>query len=159
MELFRLASIFEWQFASDPEPEKTRGNGMTREEWIALVKQELRHGPLRFHYSSLKITYILHDLGFDSGDTHYPSYALKIERRDQIRIDSSWGPNLERLLEAHPLDRFTPEREFDALLLEYARAALQLERTGRLLAEPKPQAVVELEENPSGDLDHERKNL
>ncbi len=117
---------------------------MTQEQWIAAAKEELRKGPLRFNYDALRVKYILRDTGDDIGGHHSPSYHLRIEDRQGRMLQESFGyTDLAKLLQRHPLDRFMPERQFDALLLDYARLELEIEKAGRQLIEDKSSATLD----------------
>lgn len=87
---------------------------MTREQWILLVKKALRNGPARFRYQALHLEYILRET---SNFEEFPHYNLRIELRGRVLSDKSYGSlPLERVLEEHPLDRFTSERSLDEYL-------------------------------------------
>lgn len=82
---------------------------MTQEQWIQAVKKGLRGGPLRFEYKGLRLVYILRNTGSED----HPSYSLRVERDGKMLLASTGPYSLERVLEQHPLDRLTPERQLE----------------------------------------------
>lgn len=83
---------------------------MTQEQWIAAVKEALKSGPVRFTYDDLRIAYKL-SLASESSEA-YPHYEMKIERAGHLMMSASYGTSpLEKVIQDHPLDRFTCERD------------------------------------------------